>query len=140
MCLKLRTQGEARGRYRRPLVKVVIADDAITFRERVKILLADLPTVQVVGESGDGIEALQVILAQRPDVAILDIQMPGANGVQVLREVKRAIPKTIVIMVTNASSPEYRACCLDARADFFFDKADEFEMIQDIIRDVLIRA
>ncbi len=67
-------------------MKVVIADDAITFRERVKILLADLPKVQVVGESGDGIEALQVILAQRPDVAILDIQMPGASGVQVLRD------------------------------------------------------
>lgn len=121
-------------------MKVVIADDAVTFRERVKTLLADLPRVQVVGESGDGLEALQVILAQRPDVAILDIQMPGASGVQVLREVKRKIPKTIVIIVTNASSPEYRASCMDRRADFFLDKTDEFEMIRDIIQDLLMGA
>ncbi|MDN5941207.1 MAG: response regulator transcription factor [Nitrospira sp.] len=119
---------------------VVIADDAAAFRERVKILLADLPGVQVVGESGDGLEALQVILARRPDVAILDIQMPGANGVQVLREVKRTIPKTIVIMMTIASSPEYRASCLNARADFFFDKAHEFEMIRDTLRDLSTQA
>lgn len=139
MCLRFRTQLAAgTGDL---LVKVVIADDAVTFRERVKILLADLPRVQVVvGETGDGLEALRVILAQRPDVAILDIQMPGASGVQVLREVKRKIPKTVVIIVTNASSPEYRASCMDRRADFFLDKTDEFEMIRGIIQDLLMEA
>lgn len=49
------------------------------------------------------------------------------------------MPETIVMIVTNASSPEYRAGCLAARADFFFDKADEFEMIRDTLRDVLMR-
>ena len=138
MCLRLRTQLAAgTGDL---LVKVVIADDAVTFRERVNILLADLPRVQVVGETGDGLEALRVILAQRPDVAILDIQMPGASGVQVLRDVKRKIPKTVVIIVTNASSPEYRASCMDRRADFFLDKTGEFEMIRGIIQDLLMEA
>ena len=64
---------------------------------------------------------------------------PGASGVQVLREVKRKIPETIVMIVTDASSPEYRAGCLANRADFFFDKADEFEMIRDTIRNLPMR-
>lgn len=62
-------------------MKVVIADDAVAFRERIRILLAALPRAQVVGESGDGLEALRVILAQRPDMTILDIRMLSARGI-----------------------------------------------------------
>lgn len=115
-------------------MKIVIADDAVLFRERVKMLLAELPEVHVVGEAGNGVEALALIQATRPHVAIVDIHMPGANGLHVLRETKRQVPETIVIMVTNESSWEYRSFCLALRADFFFDKVVEFDLVRETIQ------
>ncbi|MBU1749568.1 MAG: response regulator transcription factor [Chloroflexi bacterium] len=108
---------------------VFITDDSATIRERLVTLTLDLPGIVVVGQAQDAPEALAAIRRTRPDVVILDIRMPGGNGIDVLRQLKKMKPAPQVIMLTNYAYPQYRQRCKAAGADFFFDKSAEFDQI-----------
>ena len=82
-------------------LKVFISDDSATIRERLVTMMLDLPDIAVVGQAQDVPGSLAAIRHTRPDVVILDIRMPGGNGIQVLREVKKMYPAPTVIMFTN---------------------------------------
>jgi DNA-binding NarL/FixJ family response regulator len=122
----------------RPPVKqlgVFIADDSKVIRERLAELLATVDGVAVVGEATDVPSAQRGIQSTRPDVAILDIRMPGGSGIDVLRAVKRGQPGgPSFIMYTNYGLPQYRQACAEAGADFFFDKATDGAKLADAIR------
>ena len=117
-------------------MKIVLVDDSDRVREQVKHSLAELPRIEIVGEAADVGEALHVVQAQKPDVAVLDIQLPGGSGLDVLREIKRTQPKTVVIMLTNYATPQYRNTCLSAGADYFFDKFSEQDRLMAVIEDL----
>ena len=106
----------------RPL-GVFIADDSPVIRERLTELLTGIENVVVVGEASDVPSAQAGIATTRPDVAIVDIRMPGGSGIDVVRRVKSARrDRPSVIMYTNYALPQYRKACTEAGADFFFDK------------------
>lgn len=108
---------------------IVLVDDSAALRERIKTMLSELPGVVITGEAADVGEAIEVIQARKPDVVILDIHMPGGSGVDVLRAVKRERPATVVMMLTNYASPQYRNVCFRAGADHFFDKFAEHDRL-----------
>jgi DNA-binding NarL/FixJ family response regulator len=108
---------------------VFITDDSATIRERLVTMALDLPEIAVVGQAQDAPEALDAIRRTRPDVVITDIRMPGGNGIDVLRQLKKMKPAPKVIMLTNYAYPQYREKCKAAGADFFFDKSTEFDQI-----------
>ena len=110
-------------------MKVFMVEDSAVIRERLKRLLAELPEVQVVGETGDAQVGLAAILEQRPDVVLLDIHILNGNGIDVLQRLKQERVAPAVIILTDYPYPEYRRVCLDAGADFFFVKSTEFEQI-----------
>jgi DNA-binding NarL/FixJ family response regulator len=114
-------------------VKVLIADDSAVVRQRLAELISEIERVEVVSQAGDALEALAAIEETTPDVAILDIRMPGANGIEALAEIKKERPAPVVIMLTNYPYPQYRKKCLDAGADYFFDKSTEFERVVEVI-------
>ena len=116
------------------MLRVVIADDSSLVRERLAAMLGELDDVELVGQAVDAGEALRIIQERTPDVAILDIRMPGGNGIQALEAVKQRAPAVRVIMLTAFPYPQYRQKCLQAGADYFFDKSTEFE---DVARAVL---
>jgi CheY-like chemotaxis protein len=70
----------------------------------------------------EALEAVDFIPKLKPDVVILDVRMPGKNGIDVLKQIKTDESPPIVIMFTNYPYPQYRDRCLQAGADFFFDK------------------
>lgn len=118
-------------------VRVVIVDDTPLVRERLKALLrADAPYAEVVGEAGEVQAAIRLIRDTRPDVVILDLQLAGASGCEVLRAVKLAPHAPVVIVLTNLASLEYQITCLEAGAEFFLDKSFGFERLADILRDL----
>ncbi len=96
----------------------------------------DLPEVDVVGQAEDAPGTLDALRQVRPDVVILDIRMPGGNGIEVLREVKKMAPAPQVIMLTNFAYAQYRKKCKEAGADFFFDKSTEFEKLPQALEQV----
>ena len=112
---------------------VFIADDSDFIRERLPEMLAELSGVVIIGQADDGIEAVKSIRELHPDVAILDIRMPGKSGIEVLKEVKKFDPQCKVIMLTNYPYPQYQKKCLEAGASFFFEKSSDFDALFDTL-------
>src|SRR5437016_3226766 len=105
-------------------MKVLIVDDAVEVCERFAALLKSVEAVSISGFAHSVAQANISIEALRPDVILLDIQMPDGSGIDVLKKAKRQIPSPVVIMVTNYPFPQYRKKCLEAGADYFFDKSN----------------
>ena len=110
-------------------MKVFIADDSVVLRERLVTMFADVPGMEIVGQAGEGLEATDAIRRLEPDVVILDIRMPGGNGIDALKSIKKETPAPAVIMLTAYPYPQYRKKCLEAGADYFFDKSTEFQKV-----------
>ena len=115
------------------LVRVFIADDSMLILERLKAMLSDLPEIEIIGEAGDGIGAIKAVRKLNPDVAILDIKMPGVDGIDVLKYIKKNNQNIKVIMLTNYPYPQYRKKCMELGADYFFKKSTEFEHVMDVL-------
>jgi two-component system nitrate/nitrite response regulator NarL len=114
-------------------LRVVIADDSLVFRDRLRALLDELAGVQVVGQAVDGVEALALTRAARPEALILDVRMPRLDGLEVLRRLRFTSRRPVVIMLTNYPDPEYRARCLKLGARFFLDKATDLDQLPDVL-------
>ena len=118
-------------------MKLIIADDSDMMRNRIRNLLRQNPNVEIAGEAKNGIEALQLVLEHQPDLLILDFKMPGLNGLEVMKKIKSEGNKAKICILTNYPYPQYREKCFDEGADYFFNKADDFEKINLAIEDVL---
>lgn len=81
-------------------ITVVIADDHAILRAGLRVLLNAQPDMKVVGEAGDGDQALEQVRLKKPDVLLLDIGMPGTGGVEAATEVKKSSPQTQVVVLT----------------------------------------
>ena len=106
-------------------MKVALVDDSTELRNLVRDLLADVPGLEIAGEAGDVLEAVELITALHPDVVILDINLPSGNGIEVLRRIKQLQPAPIVVMLTGLRTVEYRTACANAGADYFFEKTTD---------------
>jgi DNA-binding NarL/FixJ family response regulator len=118
-------------------MKVFIADDSSSVIERLTDLLEEIPGAQLVGRAGSVPEAVCGVLRTNPDALILDLQMPGGTGLDVLRAVRADHPYLQVLICTNHSHKKYREECLNAGANFFLDKSSEFEKILSILRQLV---
>jgi len=88
-------------------ITVVLADDHPIVRQGLRHLLENNPEFSVVGEAGDGIETLRLIEALKPDVLVVDMMMPGLNGLEVLRQLKKISPLTHAIVLSMQSANAY---------------------------------
>ncbi|HUH93728.1 MAG TPA: response regulator transcription factor [Casimicrobiaceae bacterium] len=113
--------------------KVFIAEDFLPVRRRLTELLTELDRVDVVGEAESPAEAIGGILDTRPDWVILDYQLRGGTGVDVLRAVHPKAPSIRFIVLTNHPTSQYRRACTESGAGWFFDKSTEFGKIRDVI-------
>jgi len=118
-------------------MKVFIADDSRVVAQRLADLLEEVPGAQLVGQAGDVPEAVRSIQKTKPDALILDLQMPGGSGLDVLRAIRVEHPQLYVLICTNYPYPQYREECLTAGANFFLDKSAEFEKIPAILRELI---
>jgi DNA-binding NarL/FixJ family response regulator len=114
-------------------ISVFIADDSLVVQERLVALLSELDGVEIIGLAQTAPTAIAGVQELRPDVVLLDIQMPGGNGIEVLQAIKGAQIVPVVIMLTNYPFQAYRLKCLQLGADFFFDKSTEFDRIPGVL-------
>jgi len=89
------------------MIRVLLVDDHALVREGVSRLLAEEPDMRVVGAFADGNTAVRFAAREAPDVAILDVAMPGANGIDVARRLRAVSPKTQLLMLSMHAQAEY---------------------------------
>jgi len=117
-------------------IAVFVVDDTPSMRDRLRELLDDIEDVEVVGDAGSVDDATAGILRTHPDCVLLDYQIQGGTGVDVLRAVRPQLPQIEFIVLTNHATDQHRRACLDAGALFFFDKSSEFGSIRTAIAQI----
>ena len=115
-------------------MKILIVDDSEIVRKRLKAMLSDITELENISQAEDLPEAISSFQKLNPEVVVLDIRMPGGSGIDVLRETKKGDQPPVVIVLTNYPYPQYRRKCMDAGADFFFDKSTEFDQMMAVLR------
>ena len=83
------------------------------------------------------VEAINAVRKLNPDVVVLDIKMPGVDGIDVLKAIKNKNQDIVVIMLTNYPYPQYRKKCIELGADYFFKKSTEFESVIETLKQLI---
>jgi len=110
-------------------IRVILADDHTLVRAGMRALLEKLPKVEVVGEAGDGRQALQLVKRHRPDVVLMDISMPGLNGLDSSQRMTVEYPDARVIILSMHDNEEYYWRALKAgAAGYLLKKAATTEL------------
>ena len=115
-------------------MKVLIVDDSAIVRVRLADLLAEVEGIEVIAQAENATQAFELVEALKPDVAIVDVQMPKRNGIDLIQDVKKIRQAPKIIMLTNYPTPEYREKCFSRGADYFFDKSSEIEEVIDVLK------
>jgi DNA-binding NarL/FixJ family response regulator len=103
-------------------LRILIADDHTLVRAGLVTLMARMQDMEVVGEAGDGREALKLVRDLQPDIALMDIAMPGLNGLEAAERIHNEAPKTKVIILSMHANEEYVAQALKAGASGYLLK------------------
>jgi YesN/AraC family two-component response regulator len=119
-------------------MKVVLADDSDLILKRLQDLISDYDQVELIGSCNNGADALDVLKTLKPDLAILDIKMPGYTGLEVLHEIRKENKNIQIIILTLYTNFFYRKLAMEEGANYFFSKAADFEKIPMVIEEMLL--
>jgi len=117
--------------------RVVIAEDHTILREGLKSLLSSSPDFEVIGEAGDGREAIRCVEKCKPNLILVDLSMPRMNGIDAIREIKRRFPETKILVLTVHKTEEYILATLKAGADGYVLKDATHAELMIAVKNVL---
>jgi len=120
----------------RPAVRILIVDDHPVLRAGVAAMLDNQPDLLVVGEAGDGAEALEQFRALHPDVVVMDLQMPGMNGVEATMAIRAEAPSAKILVLTTYAGDAQALRALRAGATGYLLKNSLRTQIVDAVRAV----
>lgn len=112
---------------------VLIVDDNLNFVKRLISLLEDVEGISGINIASDFEEARTIFMAEKHHVALLDINLPGKNGIELLKLFRQHSPACDVIMISNHADPYYRQQCLQLGAKYFLDKSNDYGVITTLV-------
>ncbi len=121
-------------------MKLFIADDNMKFRKQLAEILGCIPGIEVIAGAGDVKGTIEGIRRLKPDLVILDLQMPGGSGLNVLTAVQVMHCHPTVIVLTVGARSEYQSRCLAAGADYFFEKSSDLQKMTSLLRKLATRS
>jgi len=104
-------------------MRVLIADEHVTFREFLKSFLSRIPEFQVAGEASDGLEAVELVARLKPDLVLMDIEMPRMDGLEAARQIKAHHNATTVFLLSAVADDAHRQAADRSGADAFLPKS-----------------
>lgn len=117
-------------------IRVAVVDDEPLFRDGVKLALAQEPDIEVVGEADDATTVVELIGAVSPDLAVVDLALPGRDGISIIKEVRAQFPRVRLLMMTVHDRERDVVDALAAGADGYALKTDPLEMFLEAVRSV----
>ena len=116
--------------------RVYIVEDSAAIRARLAEMLSRMESVSVVGEADSAREAVAGILRARPDSVLLDLNLMGRTGIDVMKTVRPKAPEIVFVVLTNHAEPQYRRAATQAGASYFLDKSREFDRVREVIAEI----
>jgi NarL family two-component system response regulator LiaR len=117
-------------------IRILVVDDQTVVREGLVAILANYPEVEVVGQAADGVQALEIIKQAKPNVVLLDLQMPGLDGLATIPRIKEIAPSTRILVVTSfADSDKVYQAIKSGALGYILKDATREQLVQ-AIRDV----
>ena len=107
------------------MIRLLVADDHAIVREGLKLILSAHEDIQVVGEAGDGTEAMAEVVRCRPDVVLLDMIMPGRSGIELIKEIRGRYPKQLILVLTVHNQDQYAVRAIKAGARGYLTKGSD---------------
>ena len=120
------------------MIRIMLVDDHELVRTGVRRLLEDNPDLKIVGEACSGEEAISLVKDLKPDVILMDLNMPGIGGLETTRKIKHFTPEVRIIIVTMVDDTMYPQRLLKAGASGYLTKGAKSEEIMRAIRDVMV--
>jgi len=117
-------------------IRVLLAEDHVLVREGTRELIRRERDMEVVGEAGDGEEAIELVTKLRPDVVLMDIAMPKVNGIEATKRIKQLYPATAVLILTAYDNEQYIFALLEAGAAGYLLKNVRRAELIDAVRSV----
>ena len=117
--------------------RIIVADDHALLRDNLTAAINRETDLEVIGQAADGLEALALVEALRPDLVLLDINMPNLNGLEAAREITRQFPEIKIVALTMFTDKRYVLGMLQAGARAYFCKSSPYEELTSVIRTVL---
>jgi DNA-binding NarL/FixJ family response regulator len=113
------------------MITVLLADDHVLFRQGLALLVHEQEGWRIVGEAGNGEEAVALAAAHQPQIAVLDVEMPGINGIEAARHIRRASPQTRIVALSMYGDAHYQELMFEAGASAYVLKN---EAIDDLVK------
>jgi len=120
-------------------MKVLLADDSGLILERLQEALSSFKHIEIVGSFKNGNETLEGLRVLKPEVAIVDIKMPGLNGLEVLSEIRKENKDIKIIILTFYSTEYHRQQAIQSGADYFFSKVDDFDKAIQVVTNMVYK-
>ena len=116
------------------MLRVLLVDDQALFRDIAKNMFSSVEEFEVVAEAEDGADAVDAYANLRPDLVLMDVQMPRVNGLEATKQILKGNPDARVVITSMRSEPEYRRLALDTGALGFIAKRDlSIRAIKDVL-------
>ncbi|MBX3000255.1 MAG: response regulator transcription factor [Caldilineaceae bacterium] len=129
--VNMNIQQKKRGR-----IRVVLADDHSGVRSGIRFLLEREPGITVVGESTDGVEAMQLVEKLHPDILLLDIEMPGLNGIEVAKRLREQASNVQILALSSYDQREYILEMLELGAAGYLVKDEAPELLVEAVKGI----
>jgi len=121
------------------VMRVLLADDSDLILNWLKEMLSAFKQAEVVAAVKNGKDALEAMISLKPDLAIVDLKMPGLSGLEVLKEIRKIDKEVKFIILTFYAFDPYRQSAVKAGVDYFFSKVDDFEKVSRVVAELLAK-
>jgi len=117
-------------------VRVFLCDDVPDIRMLMRFALEEDPELRVVGEADDGVAAVEGIASMQPDIVLLDLSMPGLDGLEVIGRLREVAPQTGIIIFSGFAADRMSVVALGQGADRYLEKGEPLEVVRRVVLEV----